>query len=144
MEKVREKNKNNLHSDAAKCLLCFLLKIEEEAEDERQDNLPADDTVSACSCSAGPTLKLLKDPLYCQLYLLLSPYMRAHPPVVFAWVHLCVLHPELLGKQHEGVHWPLALSGRGTITSCCAGILAFGWLLTRSVGVTGTVGICRF
>lgn len=54
MERKRsEKNKNNLHFDAAKCLL---LKIEEEAEDEQQDNLPADDTVSASSCSTGPTL----------------------------------------------------------------------------------------
>lgn len=57
MERKRsEKNKNNLHFDAAKCLLCLLLKIEEEAEDEQRDNLPADDTVSASSCSTGPTL----------------------------------------------------------------------------------------
>lgn len=66
---------------------------------------------------------------------------RAPPPVVFPWVHLCVLHPELLGEQHEGIHWPLALSGRGTVTSCRAGMLAFGWRLTSRVGGTGTV--CR-
>ncbi len=69
---------------------------------------------------------------------------RAHPPVVLAWVHLCVLHPEFLGKQHEGVHWPLALNWRSIVSSCCACLLAFGWLLTGRVGVAGTVGVCRF
>lgn len=69
------------------------------------------------------------------------PEEDADRSVVLARVHLCVLHPELLGKQHEGVHWPLALLGRDVITSCWAGLLGFGWLLTRRVGVTWTVAV---
>lgn len=51
-----------------------------------------------------------------------------HPPVVLARVHLRVLHPELLGKQHEGVHWSLALRGRITAFGW-AGALVSDWLL---------------
>lgn len=51
------------------------------------------------------------------LVLHLLPFIaqnHADGSVVFPGVHLCVLHPVLLGKKHEGVHWPLALCGRGS------------------------------
>lgn len=67
-----------------------------------------------------------------------------HPPVVFARVHLRVLHSELLGKQHECIHWPLALSGCGAAASLCTEQLVFGGLLLGGVGMTGTVHICGF
>lgn len=69
---------------------------------------------------------------------------KVHLPVVFAWVHLRVLHPELLGKQHEGVHWSLALTRRGIITSWCTVMLAFGWLSIRRVRVARTGHVCGF
>lgn len=65
-------------------------------------------------------------------------------PVVFAWVHVRVLHPELLGKQHEGVHWSLALTRCGIITSRCTVMLAFGWLSIRRVRLAGTAQVCGF
>lgn len=64
-------------------------------------------------------------------------------PVVFAWEHLRVLHPELLGEQHEGVHRPLAPDGRVVAPSLCTGGRALVWLLMRGAGVCATVGICE-
>jgi len=34
-------------------------------------------------------------------------------PVVFPRIHMRVLHPVLLGEEHEGIHWPLAFCRRG-------------------------------
>lgn len=65
------------------------------------------------------------------------------PPVVFSREHLRVLHPELLGKQHEGVHWSLALGGRA-LALCWADVLLSVCPLTRRVGEARTVGFCRF
>lgn len=65
------------------------------------------------------------------------------PPVVFSRVHLCVLHPELLGKQHEGVHRALALGGR-VLAFCRAGILLSVWPLTRRAGAAMTLSFWRF
>lgn len=65
-----------------------------------------------------------------------------NPPVVFARVHLRVFHTEFLGKQHEGVHWPLAFGGSGTAAPCwqfCAMALGFGRFTRRS----GIVPVCR-
>ena len=65
------------------------------------------------------------------------------PPVVFSRVHLCVLHPELLGKQHEGVHWSLALGGC-VIAFRRAWIPLSVWPLTRRAGGAMTLSFCGF
>jgi hypothetical protein len=55
---------------------------------------------------------------------------------------LCVFHPELLGEQHEGVHWPLTPGG--VRTSWLTAWHTFDWLLVLRMGGAGALGICCF
>ena len=68
---------------------------------------------------------------------------HTHTPVVLPGVHLSVLDPELLGKQHEGIHWPFALDGRG-IGGRDLGLLDLGWpALVRAGGGPRRPGALR-
>lgn len=60
--------------------------------------------------------------------------------VVLAGVHLRILHSEPLGEQHEGVHWPLALTGRGAAAAATL-CFSFSWLWMSGEGMAGTVAV---
>lgn len=45
----------------------------------------------------------------------LVPKNNTNGSVVLARIHLGVLHSVFLGKEHEGIHWPLAFGGCGVV-----------------------------
>lgn len=57
--------------------------------------------------------------------------------VVLPRIHLCVLHSVLLGKEHEGIHWPLAFCRCGT-TGCPWGVAPV-WFAIRGLWGAGAL-----